>query len=217
MNRFAALLLFAVVVAAVAGAPAPRPRPTVPWVTGWDKPIGDCRFDRRGEKLSITVPGKGLNDQFTRGRLLRDVEGDFAVQVRLGNIGLAAGRNDSRSAGLLMVDGENGSSVMLQRAVYADPGIVVEGWIRGGGRGCGIRYDGAGEGSSAYLRLVRTGGRIQLAFSSDGEEWEPLGAPQDVKLSHKVKVGVVAGSSAPGPFKAVFDDFKLTPLGGKAR
>jgi hypothetical protein len=51
MNRYAAMLLCAVVPAAVLAAPAPAPRTSGPWFDGWDKPVdplGDCRFERKG-------------------------------------------------------------------------------------------------------------------------------------------------------------------------
>src|SRR4051794_6272305 len=90
MHRFAAFLFVGLFAAAVLAAPAPRPRPPTPWVTGWDKPVdpsGDCRFDRDGDRLTISVPGKGheLNYErpMTAPQLLRDVEGDFDVQVRV--------------------------------------------------------------------------------------------------------------------------------------
>jgi hypothetical protein len=37
------------------------------------------------------------------------------------------------------------------------------------------------------------------------------------KPPKKVKVGVVAESTAPGTLKAVFDQFRLAPLGGESR
>jgi hypothetical protein len=97
MHRVAALLLcFALVVATVVAAPAPFPRPPrafIPWVTGWDKavdPVGDCRFDRKGERLTITLPGdeyhpnvQGSPPPSRTPRLLRDVLGDFVVEVSL--------------------------------------------------------------------------------------------------------------------------------------
>jgi hypothetical protein len=39
----------------------------------------------------------------------------------------------------------------------------------------------------------------------------------EVKLPRKVKVGVVAEATVDAIFKAIFDEFKLTPLGGKSR
>src|SRR5690348_4213586 len=43
----------------VVGAPVPLPKP---WIGGWDKPVnplGDCWFNRHGDKLRVTVPGRG--------------------------------------------------------------------------------------------------------------------------------------------------------------
>src|SRR5207244_1045643 len=89
VHRFAALLLCALAGAAggLLAAPAPFPRPgrARPWTTGWDRtvdPVGDCRFDRKGDRLTITVPGG--EHRMTAPRLLRDVNGDFVVAVRVG-------------------------------------------------------------------------------------------------------------------------------------
>src|SRR4051794_30997939 len=95
------LLLCVLVAAAVMAAPTPAPRPSGSWNTGWDKPndpSGGCRFDRDGDKMTITVKGKGHGLDQEKGKLnvphlLRDAAGDFAVQVRVagdfrqGNLG----------------------------------------------------------------------------------------------------------------------------------
>jgi hypothetical protein len=227
MNRFAALLLFAVVVAAVTAAPVPRPGS---WVAGWDRPVdpkGDCKFDRRGEKLSITVPGEGhdLDAREAAPRLMREVEGDFAVQVRVGgNIRPADPEGPGwRQAGLLLAEGTD-IKLRLTTGLFR--------WLEIDGRGVASvrwvpqlclgplsspRSVDYHAGLPVRLRLERRGGAVRMAFAPDGKGWSPLGPPQDVKLSLKVKVGVVASSSAPGPFKAVFDQFRLTPLGGESR
>jgi hypothetical protein len=49
MSRLAALLLCALVTAGMTAAPAPFPKP---WITGWYKPLGEGRFDRKGDKLT---------------------------------------------------------------------------------------------------------------------------------------------------------------------
>src|SRR5207253_2814760 len=90
-------------------APAPLPRP---WALGWDRPVdplGDCRFERAGEVLTITVPGErhGLEASgryLNAPRLLRDVKGDFS-SVRVGGGLRPGGRNRCRSAGLVVTDG----------------------------------------------------------------------------------------------------------------
>jgi hypothetical protein len=86
MNR--SLSVLAVVLLACASWAAPAP---VPFVTGWGYPVNpdsDCKIRRSNYALTIEMPGgdhdfdplrKRLNDP----RLLRDMEGDFEIQVRV--------------------------------------------------------------------------------------------------------------------------------------
>src|SRR4051812_2737975 len=84
--RFVVSLLLA---SALAFAADPDPNP---FMDGWDKPVDpdkDCMFDKVKSGLTITVPGKDHDLGVERGRMnsprfLRDVEGDFVVQVRVG-------------------------------------------------------------------------------------------------------------------------------------
>src|SRR5437763_144727 len=86
MPRCAALVPCALAALAVRATPVPPPRP---WVTGGNKPVdpdGDCRFDRDGDKLTISIPGKDqtlYDSELNAPRLLRDVAGDFVVEVRV--------------------------------------------------------------------------------------------------------------------------------------
>ncbi|MFO0845376.1 MAG: hypothetical protein U0797_23835 [Gemmataceae bacterium] len=108
MCRTAVLLCCCSLLAVTAAPPPP-----VMWVTGWDRPVnphGYCRFDRAGSKLTITVPGDGheldvRNDRLNAPRLLKDVEGDFAAQVRVTGDFTRAGLTGSwafRRTGLLV-------------------------------------------------------------------------------------------------------------------
>src|SRR5207244_787546 len=103
----------------VVAAPAPFPKPpkvSSSWYEGWDKPEvppwGDCRLDRRGDRLTITLPG----DEKYRGiflcpsptrdpRLLRDVEGDFVIEVQLEGQVRSLYPDGCNRAGLVVTDG----------------------------------------------------------------------------------------------------------------
>jgi regulation of enolase protein 1 (concanavalin A-like superfamily) len=226
MHRLAALLLCCslVVIAAVTAAPAPFPRMSrgpILGITGWDRPVdpaGDCSFDRQGDRLTITIPGPGHTLDVEAGRLnaprmLRDVDGDFAVQVRVAAVrdsGMAAER---LRAGLLVTDGK--SFVRLQRlldrnAVSTQIDEPVSGHHE-------MAFSMSTRKNLAYLRLERRGDHFLLLCSHDGRQWRvtidpfKLTWPHSVKMARKVKVGVLAEATGNGRISAIFDQFHLTP------
>jgi regulation of enolase protein 1 (concanavalin A-like superfamily) len=235
MYRVVALLLCCTLlaVAAVVAAPAPFPRPgrARPWFDGWDKPVdpvGDCKFDRTGDSLTITIPGKGheldiLQGRLKAPRLLRDIEGDFIVQVRVrGNY-----RQEDlvkfgmlRQAGLLLW----GSRSPLKYAQSAKAG-------QSGYRLCGECGSSAVQGGVIALKagpplqdavtlcLTRRGSKVWMTANDDhGKTWRcNQGDFYQLHLAKKVKVGVFVEGTVEGTFQAVFDQFKLTPLDGKTR
>jgi regulation of enolase protein 1 (concanavalin A-like superfamily) len=181
MHRFAALLLCS---ASLVAAPAPFPRPpraSGPWIDGWDRLVGAGRFDRAGDRRTVTVSGG-------RGALLRDVEGDFTMQVRVGALARPSSDKDSCRAGLLLVDVKSSARGSFWARLAGPP---IE--------------------KPAFLRLERRGSVLTRAFSEDGKEWDSL-RPVKVPLSRKLKVGVVVENTTKGSWKAEFDEFKLTPL-----
>jgi regulation of enolase protein 1 (concanavalin A-like superfamily) len=235
MHRPAALLLCALVAglaATLAGgllaAPAPFPRPgRGPWYDGWDRPVdpvGDCQFARKGGTLTITVPGKGHELDIFKGRLnaprlLREVEGDFVVQVRVrGDYRPAdlAKPGMLRQAGLVLI----GSKFPLKYTQSARTG-------ESGYRLCGELLNTSGLRGGLIdikpgpplrdvvtLRVRRRGDEVWMtAIDGDGKKWRcNEGVAYRLDLAKKVKVGVFAESTASGTFRATFDQFRLAPL-----
>jgi Protein of unknown function (DUF1349) len=226
MHRLS-LLFVALVVGSTLAAPAPLPR-VDDWTTGWDKPIdplGDCSFGRKGDKLTITVPGKGHGLDVREGRLnaprlLRDVEGDFIVQVRVsGDFGPHKGPNGDRRVGLLLLGGEADDVVRIQLAVSATVpprrlcNFLAEISRKGGGPALRVgTYEGPAVGATAWLRLERRGGVGRMAFREHGKEWVQIRVPLEMKLPRKLKVGVVAEATGEGTFKVEFSELRLTSL-----
>ena len=228
MLRLVALLLCSLVVGfVVTAAPAPvyKATPSVSWVTGWDKPIDDqggCRFDRKGKTLALTVPpGKARYYDVRGGRrdapcLLREVEGDFRVQVQVsGDFGPEEGRH--RGAGLLVMAGKDGWLLLRgagRRNAREPAGHRFLGSCAGpfAGAMTECSYPVESPAKKSYLRLERRGDRLAMHVSGDGAVWTSMYEQTECKLLKGMKVGVVATAGPDGGFTAVFDQFELTPL-----
>jgi hypothetical protein len=133
-----------------------------------------------------------------------------------------------RAAGLLLTDGTH--FVKLERAAgYLDPVVAEMPFADGRSLEFPALLElGPPVSVLAYhLRLRRRGDEVTLEFK-EGElargnwpggprplPWCRACGPVRLPLPRKVKVGVVAEASAEGTFKAVFEQFKLTPLGGR--
>jgi hypothetical protein len=222
MYRLSSSFLLLALACAAPAAPAPLNRA---WLSGWDRPVdpvGDCRFDRAGAALTVTVPGRGhglevLPIRLKAPRLLRDVQGDFAVQVRVGGLRVPA-ENADRGAGIILAGGKG--FVRFQRTAEkiggeAAPTLCIA--YPENGDNMRVYADGPPLRGAAYLRVERRGGDLRFYSSRDGKEWAEAfhgeaGRPMRYKLPHRLKVGVVAEATAEGTFGAVFDRFKLTNL-----
>ena len=237
MYRYVVLLLsFAGVLTA---APVPFP---VRWgkkgprIDGWNKPVdvvGDCTFDRKDDKLTITVPGKGhgIYLQKRHPHLLRQVGGDFTVRVRVdGNFGEESNGRPlgHRGAGLCVTDGHwfvtatrivgrnQGPRRWIMVMFQGEEGGEKADWVlpKAPRRAAGPQKMTAIETSllpTKYIEVQRRGNRLKVATSEDGKAWIILDRELELRLPKTLKVGVTAEATIDGEFKAVFDQFKLTP------
>lgn len=212
--RVVAMLLCAVVAFCVSAAPAPvyRHRPAKLWFDGWDEPIdkvGGCKFARDGEKLTITAPGSNSEPVL----LLREVEGDFVLVLRVSGDFHPRGEGHFR-AGVALVFG--GSRSGMDRVTESKAGTVSGGFraeLSGNGKhmnsasGC----NGKDMGNVSYLRVSRKGNELILEAKEAGGEWTTMNRGfTTLTLPKKIKVGVSAEATAPGPFRVEFDQFELT-------
>jgi regulation of enolase protein 1 (concanavalin A-like superfamily) len=240
MSRFFAVVFWFTAAVAALAAPAPFPRSSGPWFDGWDKPIdplGDSVFNRSRGQLTITSRGKGQalpkgNWEQRAPCLLRDVTGDFQVQVRIARLVIANHAHRRArwiyGAGLLLTDSKQfvfATRDEKETRIWAGrAGAPTKNWsmisvgppriYNDDGSWTPVRDD------PAWLRLERRGNQLIMRASSDGEKWETSGQMfESCQLSPKLKVGVFALATdddlekvAQGTFKAVFDQFKLTPV-----
>jgi Protein of unknown function (DUF1349) len=212
------LSLAALLASAAPGAPIPGPKaaPSV-WARGWgaSDPLGDCRFERKAGRLSISLPGgqrHWLNFRDGRldaPRLTRRAEGDFTLQVRAA-VGLPPGEGD-RQAGVVLLAGRRGAVLdLLACRADGERMQAVSGAFCGPG-GADVDTPRPLEGGAAHLRLERRGQRVLMAYSPDGKTWKTvLDERCPFELPRAVEVGVFAACLAEGRFTATFDKLKFT-------
>jgi regulation of enolase protein 1 (concanavalin A-like superfamily) len=157
---------------------------------------------------------------------MREVEGDFAVEVRVGgSFRPTSGggyRPDKHQAGILLLFGAN-QATLFRGARLSDgkPYQYLGGdlWNLTVPRSSSWFDPVTPVGQTVHLRLERRGQRLVLKVSPNGRVWK-TGLCSDRGFFHlprRLKVGVFAESTASGTLTAVFDQFKLTPLPGKPR
>lgn len=119
-------LLFLLIASAIFAAPAPK--------GSWERvdPDKDCKFDIKGNTMTIELPG-GDHDldpkrgRFNAPRLMREIEGDFIMQVRVcasfcpSAKSTVDGEDPRVAAGLLLIPaGEN--CIRLEYKAYRRKG-----------------------------------------------------------------------------------------------
>ena len=201
-------------------------------LAGWGlaiDPDGDCQINVEGQALSMTIPGKlhDLNaeiDTYNAPRVLRDVDGDFEIQVKVvgdfkpGTPFTRKGALPSMGAGLVVWrDADN--FIRLERAAALNRGKIGTFAIfeeREGGSGSAA-HNGPLTPGTAYLKLVRRGSRIFGLTSKDGKHWTQL-KPIDTVWPSELKVGLDAVTSSSDPFAVRFEEltFKTGRSGGAA-
>jgi len=194
------------------------------WGTVID-PDHDSRIRSKDNDLTIAVPGTAHDlsvelQRMNAPRVLRGVEGDFVVQVRVDgdlspNKSLIQERAAFHGAGLLLMKDDR-TYVRLEHAALFDPNAsqVTEypsfelredgNFVRQGQVG-DARVE---KQQMSYLRLERHGDKILGAVSADGMKWVYLD-PITAKLPKDLRIGVAAVSSAAEPFSPRFSNMEL--------
>lgn len=97
------LYVLTALLLACAALAAPAPQPSLP---GWGKPVDpdkDCKFRRGKDSLTIEMPG-GDHDYDTARkrlnapRLVREIEGDFEIQLRIRIDSLPSAKSNAKDA-----------------------------------------------------------------------------------------------------------------------
>ena len=186
-------------------------------------PDGDCKveLDERENRLMMIVPGKThlLSAEIGRmnaPRVLRDINGDFDVNVRVSGTNHPGGKATTtlyppyHGAGILLWQ-DSRNYVRLEIATdlnhgKARPYVNFE-----------YRRDGALEFSrgipnndgSSQLRLKRRGDEILASFGPDGVRWTSFD-PLIVMLKDRLEVGVSAINSSTKPLTAELEGVEVS-------
>jgi regulation of enolase protein 1 (concanavalin A-like superfamily) len=171
------------------------------------------------------------------------VAGDFVMQVRLrtpvggdGRAGLMLASGRDLATVDVSVPLANGEGTCHVSSFLDTPSV---------GRASSHALAPRLRGNHVWLRLERKGQNLTGAYSLDGKEWgwlatdqpfyqgEPSSLPvavmvgvfaewptgglqENQRRAYAGGLGVEAKATAGGTFQATFDEFKLTPLAGKA-
>lgn len=185
-------------------------------------PDKDCKFELDGDKLVVRTPEAGHVFGFGTGignapRVARTVEGDFVATVR---IRMAPPRPPQPGgprmlfqAGLYLAETDT-SFAYNARAVEDQNGAIRRtgrhgAWVGGNQQFSGSSGGGAFDPETTFLRVARTGGKLQFGASADGKGWHLFAGP-NVAYPDKVALGLFAANPGGLPFAAEFDQFTVT-------
>ena len=219
-----------ILVLSITGLRAAAAQETVA-VSAWGQPINaddTCQIRVTDEQVEISI-AKGPRDLSAElnvtdaPRVMREVNGDFTVQVRvipdfrLRGQSTITGRPVFCSAGLLLWSSKT-DYVRLERAMYVQPQKPVVDYMSFDRRKAGKwivnrnRPPVHRSAESWYLRLKRRGDTVTGAISEDGQQWSP---PQSIPIPdfpNKLLVGVAVCSTSKAPIKATFDSLEFQAL-----
>ena len=237
----AASVLLVLAIAAAIVAPwllEPERRPDEPpedWLAKWGfviDPDGDSRFTATRATLNVKVPGTAhvLADRGRSNgpRIVREVEGDFLVQVKafpaIPEIAAGAFEKDLfaaeekgnvlnaaafHGAGILVKQDDKNFVKVMQGAVDDDGSRRFLFWQ--------TRVDGVvkhgmtllpGNAPFPYLRVQRVGPHLFASGSPDGERWGYYSAITG-EFDDVLQVGLITEHNTPDGFEATFSDYKL--------
>ncbi len=202
-----------------AGETSPAP---VAWGEVVD-PLGDCRVTDANGLLTVAVPGTRAHNlnpspgfNLNAPRVLRDVEGDFEARVtvlpyRRPQSPVTTSPSQPYVGAGLVVWQDDAHFLRLFRSWMPTANTYVHPeWY--GGTAPATHVTATVPDRPTQLRVRRTGDRLDLAASLDGQTWTEVTTAKDLKLAARVRVGVAAVNSTDEDLTARFEGFTVTKL-----
>jgi regulation of enolase protein 1 (concanavalin A-like superfamily) len=213
------MLALAALIALDAAADDKKPQTIKGWGTAVD-PDNDCKFEEKDGKVTITVPGTNHDltyveeKSYLNGpRLVREVEGDFSIQVKVLKYPLPSGNATGKypfvSAGLLVWNDDKEFFRMERSAVGTPPFAYAAGILNGKDtplQGTPFRQLPDGD---TFVRAERKGKKLTFSVrTADESEWTEL-VSDSFELPAKLHVGVHAVNTVDNEFKAEFQELEF--------
>ncbi len=190
-------------------------------------PDQDGKFEMKGEKLQIKVPGLHyILVPRTVGKTApwvgKDIKGDFTAIVRVAfPIRVSTGfdwdgewKLSYAAAGLIAWVSEKAHLRVQRREESSEDGrnehFTCDFRDEGRSSGTGTLRRDRDKAESAFLRLLRVGDTVSVDHSRDGKVWTELNTYKNISWGDNVKVGVIAENGYKAPFIAVFDQYTFT-------
>lgn len=153
----------------------------------------------------------GALHKFNAPRVLREVDGDFVITVKVGGDFKPGPKSTNPKsvpylAGGILIWSDSANFIRLERGSMRRGNRIIatvafEEWE--GGYAGAVHNELFKEGD-CYLRLERKGSRILGAVSSDSSAWKQL-KPIDTVWPSKLKVGLMAISTSSDPSSVKFE------------
>jgi regulation of enolase protein 1 (concanavalin A-like superfamily) len=217
-----ASVLFVLVIhacfAATVAAEEKKPQTIKGWGTVVD-PDGDCTFEEKGGKVILTVPGTNHDltyveeKSYLNGpRLVREVEGDFSIQVKVlkyaPSAGKATGKYPFVSAGLLIWNDDK-EFFRVERSSLGRPFAYAAGILAGKDtplQGTPFRQL---TDDDTFVRAERKGKKLTFSVrAAEESDWTEL-VSDSFELPAKLHVGVHAVNTVDTEFQAEFQELEL--------
>jgi hypothetical protein len=215
----------------VSGTVAEEKKPQT--IKGWGTVTdlrGDCTIKEEGGKLIVEVPGSVHDLNASLGgqdapRILREIEGDFTVQVKV----TGEFKPGQKTAGPQVGTPFNGAGLLLWRDTQSYLRLERNAfWVDNAGRyACYpplVEYYQDGKfqetnpqgtldeffkGKDTWLKLERQGKKVIASYSPDGKDWQ-VAKEIEVELPSKLQIGVAAVNTSAMPFLVSFSEFKVS-------
>lgn len=191
---------------------------------GWGlaiDPQKDCEFTPAKDKLTMAIKSSkhqmaAERQNLNSPRVMREVEGDFTVTVKVNGDFRPGGRStNSKSAPWhgagIIVWSDADNYIRLERSAVNRNGKIFPyvNFEEFEGGAHGVTNNETMKGGDCWLRMERKGSRIHGSISFDGTTWKDL-KPIQIVWPTKLKIGLQATTtSSLLPWTVTFENYEL--------